>query len=165
MEGLSNKISDWTTTQLTKFIQTVIRQQTPKSVAKLSVDNLVVREQLVLQGGVSYPPQNTNWIYVGNTGAPAFQNSWVNFGSPYANASYRKDTNGIIYFQGLIKSGTVGTTAFVLPPGYRPVTNHLMTVPSNTAFGQLLLQPDGSVNVNSGSNVWFSLSGIQFGTT
>lgn len=47
----------------------------------------------------------------------AFTNSWVNHGVNRV-ARYYKDALGIVRLEGLIKNGTVGSSAFTLPAGY-----------------------------------------------
>jgi hypothetical protein len=50
------------------------------------------------------------------------QNGWVNYGAPYATARYWKSADGVVYLQGLIKSGAVAnqTVIATVPAGYRP---------------------------------------------
>jgi hypothetical protein len=48
-------------------------------------------------------------------------NGWVNFGGIQPILSYYKDDMGIVRIKGRIKSGTIGTTVFILPAGYRPI--------------------------------------------
>jgi hypothetical protein len=58
----------------------------------------------------------TAWI------TPTLLNSWVPFGgsSPPAGAQYRKDGFGFVHLRGAVKNGTVGTSIFTLPAGFRP---------------------------------------------
>ena len=101
-------------------------------------------------------------IEVGTAGAPAFQNSWVNFSTAtYKAAGYYKHA-GRVYLNGIIKSGTLTTAAFTLPVGYRPITDEIFAVWSNGAFGGLVVDINGLVRPNTGSNVSFSLDGVSF---
>lgn len=92
--------------------------------------------------------------YIDTAGEPAFQNSWVNFdaGTPgvtagmRAAAFYRHD--GRVYLTGLIKTGTSGTTAFTLPPGYRPVPQDVTFL---TVAGGAVVT--GYVQIGSGGGV------------
>lgn len=61
------------------------------------------------------------WRLVGAQGQPAFQNSWVNFGTGANDtpARFRKDIFGIVWVEGMVKNGVAGTI-FTLPAGYRP---------------------------------------------
>ncbi len=92
-----------------------------------------------------------------------FQNSWVNYGSGYTDAQYFKDQFGVVHLRGLVKSGTIGTVpVFTLPAGYRPAKNHLIAACSNSAYGQVNVNPNGEVWAQVGSNVWFSLDTVSF---
>lgn len=44
---------------------------------------------------------------------PTLINNWVNFGSGWTNAQYHITALGMVELRGLIKSGTIGTTAFI----------------------------------------------------
>ena len=94
--------------------------------------------------------------------APVFVNSWVNYGSGFNNAGFTKDRSGVIRLRGLIKSGTVTASAFVLPVGFRPAQQHLFAVISNGAIGRVDVQADGEVVITAGSNVYVSLDNIAF---
>lgn len=67
---------------------------------------------------LSAPPEA--WHEVGAAGMPGFQNGWVNFGGGLSTARFMKDPLGFVHLQGQVKNGTVITTVFTLPPGYRP---------------------------------------------
>jgi len=95
-------------------------------------------------------------------GQPAFQNSWVAFGTSDAIPGFYKDAWGNVYLQGTLKSGTVGTTMFTLPAGYRPQRIVIFPVASNAAFGVCVVNVDGTVVASAGSNTYFSLAGIVF---
>lgn len=95
--------------------------------------------------------------------APAFANSWVNFGGgTYKDVSYWRDRHGIVHLEGLMKSGVIGSAAFTLPSGYRPELQEIFAVSSNGLFGVLEIQADGQVIPTIGSNVYVSLSGLKF---
>jgi len=100
---------------------------------------------------------------VGGTNEIAFQNSCVNFGGTNEPARYWKDYTGKVSLGGVVKSFTaVPVTIFTLPAGYRPQYAMIYAVPSNGALGIVTVNPDGTVVVNAGSNVYLSLSGITF---
>lgn len=97
--------------------------------------------------------------------APTFLNSWVNYGNPWANAGYMKDSLGFVHLRGIIKSGTINTTAFTLPAGYRPATSNqdeLFIVHSSGAIGRIDIKGDGTVLPVAGNNSDVSLAGITF---
>jgi hypothetical protein len=99
--------------------------------------------------------------------APTLLNSWVNFGAGYPAAGYMKDHLGFIRLRGLVKNGTVnGTTGviFTLPSGYRPSGASHFAVEANSAHGCCRVDTNGDVVATAGSNVWFSLDGINFDT-
>lgn len=104
------------------------------------------------------------------TDIPAFTNGWVSFhtgDAAYPPAGYWVDSYGVTWLRGMIKSGTVGSSAFILPAGVRPAASwsqHLVTVASG-AFGYLFAQhTDGAVIPRIGTNGWFSLDGVTIMT-
>lgn len=89
---------------------------------------------------------------------PTFQNSWVNFGSPYQNARYRK-INGLVYIQGTVKTGASGTTIFTLPTGYRPPADLQYSIPlSGNAVGRLDITSAGAVVATNGNSTATSIN-------
>jgi len=114
-----------------------------------------------LLDAIKAPPQDT-WT------APTLGASWVNFGSGYTSAGYRKDTLGRIWVRGLIKSGTTtdATVLFTLPSGYRPAGNILRTVGSNSGVNAyVVIGTDGTIKIyGSPGNTWLSIEGISFAT-
>jgi phosphomevalonate kinase len=105
------------------------------------------------------------WNEVGdNIYGVDFENSWTNFDSN-RKVRFFKDTLGIVHIDGIASAGAVGTTIFTLPEKYRPdnAGDKLhFPVTSNDAFGQVLINVDGSVTSNVGAAAWTSLSGITF---
>lgn len=100
---------------------------------------------------------------VGATGQPAFANSWVAFGTSDDIPGFYKDAWGIVHITGTVKSGTLNTTIFTLPAGYRPQRICNFNVVCNGAFGQVTISPTGTVTMAAGgSNVYLTLSGITF---
>jgi len=113
------------------------------------------------------------WHAVGGVGEPAFQNSWVNFGAPYAAAAFRKDPFGRVMLRGSIKSGTINQTAFTLPAGYRPVGNQQFFIPQGTQqaggyTGALVeITPAGAVGIyitGTATNAYIDLASVEFDT-
>jgi hypothetical protein len=99
---------------------------------------------------------------VGATGQPAFQNSWVAFGTSDATPSFYKDAFGLVYLVGTLKSGTITGTMFTLPAGYRPQKKLILPVVSNGVLGVCTINVDGTVVATSGNNTYFSVSGLVF---
>lgn len=96
------------------------------------------------------------------TPVTTFLNSWVNYGSGYPVAAYIKRPDGLVWMQGLVKSGTVGSSIFTLPSGIRPSKRSLAVAPSNAAFARIDVVSDGSVITTGGSNAWYSLDARVF---
>ncbi len=94
--------------------------------------------------------------------AVTFAGTWTNFGGTLGTAAYRKDAQGYVHLKGIIKSGTINTTAFTLPVGYRPVSDTRFASVSDSAFGVLIVMSSGAVTPNVGSNVSFALDGVTF---
>lgn len=100
------------------------------------------------------------------------QNSWVRYDTIYNPPQYFKDSNGIVWLRGLIRSGTAGSTIFVLPESYRPSNRQLHVVAAhdptniignaNNGVGRIDILPDGRVLHVSGNNGWIALDSIAF---
>ncbi|HEY0004539.1 MAG TPA: hypothetical protein VGB17_06980 [Pyrinomonadaceae bacterium] len=94
--------------------------------------------------------------------AVTFQNSWVNTGGGYANATYQKSA-GIVCLQGLIQGGAAGSTVFTLPSGYYGSAMIFYTQsqggPARIDIGT---NGAGQVSVSSYSGTWVSISGLCF---
>ena len=111
------------------------------------------------------------WREIDDAGGknPAFENSWDNVGSPYANAAFYKDGFGIVRLQGRIDTGTTATVAFTLPAGYRPSDEVALTA-HNTAGGPgpggatvwIKVEADGKVTPNYSAGADVSLDNVTF---
>lgn len=91
------------------------------------------------------------------------QNGWVNQNT--FNTGYYKDETGKVNIRGVIKNGTMGTTAFALPVGYRPEYARVHFVLSNNGSTDVLGRVDISTNGNVvvqtiGGNSYLSLDNI-----
>ncbi len=98
----------------------------------------------------------SDWVPV-----TSFSNSWVNFGGGFAPAAYRRDASGNVWVRGLIKSGTVATTAFTLPVGYRPSADGNLIFAGVDGAGtgiRLDVQTNGAVVPQGGNNTFWSVS-------
>lgn len=104
--------------------------------------------------------QQGQWI------APALMGGWVNQDTGFGQAGYYKDEFGIVRLKGVVKSGAIGSTVFVLPAGYRPALSHTQATVSNNGsadvLGRVVVQSDGKVSISTGSNIWVSLDSITF---
>lgn len=94
-----------------------------------------------------------------------FSNGWTSFGSPYAtNVTYRREGR-LVRVRGNIKSGSLGSSAFTLPAGYRPAVRQDFAVSTTSADGYVIFNADGTVIPQSpsvassvGLDVTFSVS-------
>ncbi len=98
--------------------------------------------------------------------APTLGNSWQDFLSGVAPVAYRR-VGDVVELRGAIKSGTLATTVFTLPVGFRPTAgNHLFAVVAGPGGARLDVSSDGTVVVrhyySSGTNALVSLAGVRF---
>jgi hypothetical protein len=151
-----------TVSWLTKFIRQQLEQNPQTHLAQLGVDELTVEKKLLVADQVTFA-QSLDFSYVGSQGKPAFTNSWAHYGSPYSNAGYIKRADGWVELVGVIKSGTVGSAAFTLPPGFRPATLKSILTLSNGAAGRVDVGSDGTVTpLSPSNNASVVLDGIYF---
>lgn len=111
----------------------------------------------------SYFYSGSAWtLFAEDTGwtTPSLSNSWVAFGGAFPAPEYRR-LNGVTFLKGLMASGTLASTVFILPAGYRPLNSRLFLTASSTAASQILITSAGAVEVNAylsgGSNADVSL--------
>lgn len=162
MAQAAETIGNWDSSQLQRVVRELINLYPPDHLNSLSVDDLTVVGGFTAKGSVTYSLRST-LNTIGASGQVAFANSWVNGGAPYFAASYTRTEDGWIRLRGAVKSGSVGSAAFVLPPGARPSSTSRHAVVSNSVFGIVDITSGGSVIPQSpSSNVLVSLDGIQF---
>lgn len=158
----SQKLGDLTVDWLTRFLRQQQELYPVQFVESFGADQLTVEKKLIVADQVEFS-QYGAWRFVGSQGQPAFTNTWVSYGAPYQSASFTKTADNLVLLHGVIKSGTLGSVAFTLPPGYRP--DALLSLPalSNSAFGRVDIASDGSVTPQSpSSNLSVSLDGLWF---
>lgn len=91
------------------------------------------------------------------------QNNWVNFGGNYAPARYWKDSWGVVYVEGYIKSGTAGAIVATLPAGYRPEYQQIFsTAVSDGVAGRWVISTAGAITHLNGASTGAFLIGIHF---
>jgi hypothetical protein len=97
---------------------------------------------------------------------------WTNVTSGYASGwgvyadlnftpvRYRKDALGYVHMEGLIAGGTIGTTAFQLPAGFRPGINLIFASAAVGQWAELRVNTTGDVipNTAPGGSGWFSVA-------
>ena len=94
---------------------------------------------------------------------PTLINGWVAFGGAEDGPAYYKDNFGNVKLRGVVKSGTLSVSTFMLPIGYRPAKNKYFAVISNNVPGFVLIDPYGGVIPLAGtSNVFVALDSISF---
>lgn len=107
------------------------------------------------------------WRYTNTTWVPSdtlwsalpLSNGWVNFGSVYGNARYRK-IDGVVWVTGMIKSGTTSPGGIIatLPAGFRPASYLMRSVAVSGGVGQVDVTPAGTIlHGMSVSSTWTSL--------
>jgi hypothetical protein len=100
---------------------------------------------------------------VGGWTNATFANGWVdNSTVTQGPARYRKDADGMVHLSGLVRAGTVGSTIFTLPAGYRPGKTIIRATQSANAQARLDIWASGAVQATQGSSTWFSLDGVSF---
>lgn len=132
------------------------------------------RVDILADGSIKHITGSTTWFAINGVAlplgatwtAPTFAGTWANYGTvssvTYASAGYWKDAAGFVWLDGVIKSGTINTTAFTLPEGYRPSKTLVRYVASNDAVGTVGITSAGAVVPTSGSSTYVSLCGIKF---
>ena len=69
---------------------------------------------------------------------------------------------GIVHLRGLLKSGTQGTIAFILPVGYRPSSQEVQIAYTNGGAGRVDIDNKGNVYMQVADPGYISLDGITF---
>jgi hypothetical protein len=97
--------------------------------------------------------------------AVTFTNSWVNYGGSKTEAKYRK-RGDMVDVRFAIKSGTLSTSAWTLPAGFRPPSTLTFTTtgPTTTDHGVMDVAADGTCVVSAPSNTLVS-GAFSFSTT
>lgn len=104
-----------------------------------------------------------------DTSSPTLVSGWVPFGGAYALPTYRK-AGGQVIISGVIKSGTIGATAFILPVGYRPAASLIFPTICNNSTTEAITRCEVSaagvftamIGGAAGYNAYLSLSSVAF---
>lgn len=106
-------------------------------------------------GTVTMPENDSGWI------TPTLNSPFTNYGSGFADASYRK-INDIVCIQGLIfiNGASNTSTIFTLPSGYRPTGSIMFAgFNGNVGHARIDIQSDGDVLLLSqAANSWVTLT-------
>jgi hypothetical protein len=145
------------------FMRTVFTAPATAAFARYIVKKSSAHTDAFHVDGVQIEDVGEDWHSIGAAGEPTFQNSWVNFGGNYAAAAFRKDAFGWVHLKGVVKTGTIGATIFVLPAGYLRAEYVYKAVESNNLFGIIEIQGNtGNVVCQVGNNAHVSLDCISF---
>lgn len=95
---------------------------------------------------------------------PTLQGAWTNYGAPYGNAGYMKDSLGFVRLKGLVKGGATGTTIFTLPVGCRPAEQLIYAGYGDGAVVRLDIYTNGNVYYSAGAatSTYTSLQNVIF---
>ncbi|WP_339787051.1 hypothetical protein NSQ38_03225 [Paenibacillus sp. FSL R7-0313] len=98
--------------------------------------------------------------------APTLLNGWVIYNDTLP-VGYYKDSNGIVRFKGMVKSGALNSILLKLPPGYRPKNMSMQFVAhssdgSGQVLGRIIVNANGDVQPYGGSTTLYSLDSISF---
>ena len=112
-----------------------------------------------------------DWHNIGAAGEPAFQGTWVANGTQpsYNPPGFRKRPDGVVELRGSVKSGTLNTTVFTLPVGYRPVNGIRISTQAHngTAVVAGMIYVDaatGNVQIYGSTNADCGLEDVEFST-
>lgn len=96
---------------------------------------------------------------VGAANEPAFQGTWVNFDiTSFRGARFWKDGMDIVHVEGLVKSGAVPGTIFILPAGYRPGGALVFPTDTNSGHGRVDVAATGNIVAQSGGATYFAIN-------
>jgi len=110
----------------------------------------------------------SQWHNFGDSGEPAFQNGWGDYGNGYSPPGFIRIASNVVMLRGLVAGGTPGAGTGVvatLPEQFRPSNHHLTATCCNGSpnFGTIYVSSStGEVRVNTGSGTWTSLDNIIF---
>jgi len=100
--------------------------------------------------------RSVDWI------TPTLSGAWVAFGGSEQAPAYSRTASGMVLLRGVAKSGTVPSTLFTLPAGFRPLGNRRFPVVANNLFGYISIIATGVVTIEAGSNVYVDLAAVSF---
>lgn len=108
--------------------------------------------------------QEKNRFYDEPWTSATLTNSWANYGNGHYVTGYYKDSLGWVHLKGVIQNGTIGSSAFTLPEGYRPEAIAMFPAIANGNIIRVdVSNADGTVKIYT-SNTLVSLNGISFRT-
>lgn len=104
---------------------------------------------------------------LGEWKALSLETGITNLGSPYANAQCSKDSLGLVYLRGVVKSSGLlakEATIVTIPEGYRPTKQQLISANLGGTLGFLYILANGKIQISLGVSLEtnFSFDGIFF---
>lgn len=160
-------IASWSPTTLIKFVRDLQDQQPKIQYSTLQTDYLEVVKALTLTGDITVPTRPAYSI-VGAQGQPAFEGTWAaDTSGGRGTPGFWKDPFGFIHLKGALQLGTASTTAFTLPPGYRPPEYRIFAqMRTDGVLAKVDVNTNGAVvpqTAPAGNSI--SLDGIYFRLT
>jgi hypothetical protein len=95
------------------------------------------------------------------TGTVGYLNGWMDALAPNLPVGYQK-IGTRVHLSGNMKGGTIATTAFILPLGYRPTGNVTFASNCNGAYANIVGDATGAFRQNTGANLGVALDGLNF---
>lgn len=95
--------------------------------------------------------------------AVTFVGGWVDYGDGVNQTMQYRKVGDIVELRGLIKTGAIPSTAFVLPVGFRPPKSLSFATVSADAFGRIAISDIGEVAVAQGGALYTAIN-LQFST-
>ncbi len=108
-------------------------------------------------------PPDIHWIGTASGLGTTLISPWL----PYDGIppGFSMDSSGMVRFYGLVRSGLVNSTIFVLPLSFRPTTALFFSADAGKQFGEIVIEfGTGNVVFRSGLAIpgWVSLDSISF---
>ncbi len=147
--------------------------QTPNTIPSRSVTKIVHQDQTVNRiqdqiirtmnpalADMTGMPKATNGVFATEKWVNANLTSGFTQSGPVVPAFFT-DPAGNVRLQGNV-SGTVGAVMFQVPTGRRPLTPQQRIIVANGAPAVLLVSPDGTVRITSGSALNADIGGVSW---
>lgn len=91
-----------------------------------------------------------------------YLNDWEPMGGGATNPAYYLSNDGIVYWRGRAKNGTMNQPMAEIPVGYRPGATNAHPIVSNGASGNVTSHANGDLTPTGGSNTWIDLCGVFY---
>lgn len=122
-------------------------------------NNLHIKKDLRVTGKIIGEISQKSWFQA------TLENGWKNYNTGHSEASYFKDSCGLIHLKGLVKDGLEekDKPIFTLPEGYRPSRRAIfVTLTHDNITARINVDKNGKITHNGGKKGWLSLDGISF---